>query len=115
MPPIKCCARRFCGHVVQPRAKGGGGLTADRIGSNATIEDEVAGFLDLQCLLEQIVELQYFDVPLPHLQDEVVVILLRLVHPDDVIEEQLTAVPRRQALVREARPTHHHGSQFPDF
>ena len=60
-------------------------------------------------------KLEYFDAPLLHLQNEVIVILLRLVHPDDIVEEQLTTVPRRQALMCEARPAHHHGSQFPDF
>ncbi len=60
-------------------------------------------------------KLEYLDVPLLHLQNEVIVILLRLMHPDDVVEEQLTTIPGRQALMCEPRPAHHHRSQFSDF
>ena len=42
-------------------------------------------------------------------------VLLRLVHPEDVVEQQLGCVTRREALVREPRPAHHHRAQLADF
>jgi hypothetical protein len=43
------------------------------------------------------------------------VVLLRLVHPDDIVEQKSVAVARRQAPMRQAWPAHHDGSQLPDF
>ncbi len=60
-------------------------------------------------------QLQHFDVALLHLQHEVVVVLLRFVHPQHVVEQQVLAVARRQALMREPGPAHHHRSQLANF
>jgi hypothetical protein len=61
------------------------------------------------------VEEQDLDVMFPHQVDERVVLLPRAADPDDVVEEQLVAVRRRQALVREVRPVHDHRPQRPDL
>jgi hypothetical protein len=46
---------------------------------------------------------QHFDPALAHLGHEVEMVPLRLAHPDDVVEQQLVAVARRQALMGKAR------------
>ena len=56
---------------------------------------------------EQIVQLEHLDAALAHLQHEVVVILLRFVHPQHVVEQQIGAIARRQPLVRQARAADH--------
>jgi hypothetical protein len=43
------------------------------------------------------------------------VILLRLVHPQDVVEQQILAITRGQPLMRESGTTDQHRSQFADF
>src|SRR6516164_1838779 len=42
-------------------------------------------------------------------------ILLRLLYPDDVIEQQVAAIAGRKPLVRQAGPADHHGLQLADF
>jgi hypothetical protein len=37
------------------------------------------------------------------------------VDPDDVVEEEIVAISRRQPLMREAGPADHHCPQFSDF
>ena len=69
----------------------------------------------LERLRQQVVQLEHLDAALLHLQHEVVVILLRLVHPDHVVEQQVVAIAGRQALMGERWPADHHGSQLADL
>ena len=56
----------------------------------------------LECKAEDLIQLEHLHIALLHLQNEVVVVRLRRVHPQHVIEQQLVAVPGRQALMRQA-------------
>src|SRR3954467_2727431 len=60
-------------------------------------------------------ELQDLRPALLHLQHEVVVIALRLVDPDHVVEEEIPAVAGRQALMGETGPADQYGPQLPDL
>ena len=64
---------------------------------------------------QQLVEIQHLDAALLHLQHEVVVVLLRLVHPDDVVEEQIVAVSWRQPLMRAPGRADHDRPQLAHF
>jgi len=44
-----------------------------------------------------------------------VVVLLRFLHPQHVVEEELRAVTRREPLVREARAADEHCIELADF
>ena len=80
------------------------------MGGYATVKNEFPGLFAGQGLSEQVVEIQNLDTAFLHLQYEVVMILLCLLDPDHVVEEQITAIAGRQPLMCEARPTHHHGA-----
>ncbi len=64
---------------------------------------------------QQVVQFEHLDAALAHLQHEVVVVLLRLVHPEHVVEQQIGAVARREPLVGEARPADEDRPQLADF
>jgi len=69
----------------------------------------------LDGLRQEVVQIQDLDAALTHLQHEVVVVLLGLVDPDHVVEQQLAAVAGREPLVREAGPADHHGPELADL
>ena len=92
-----------------------GGAGADGVRRDAPVEDEGARLLVLQRFGQQVVEIEHLDAALLHLQHEVVMVLLRLMDPDHVVEEQVVAVARRQPLMREARAADHDGPQLADF
>ncbi len=102
-------------HLVEPRAQDRSGELADVVHRDAPIEHPGAGVRIDERLGEEIVQLEHLDAALAHLEDEVVVILLRFVHPEHIVEEQRLGVAGRQPLVRQARPADHHRSQRADF
>ena len=69
----------------------------------------------LERLGEQVVEQQHLDSAFAHQVDEGVVLLPRAPHPDHVVEEEVVAVARRQALVGDIGPVHEHGAERPDL
>jgi hypothetical protein len=75
-----------------------------------------AGLLGgVQCLREQLAQVEHLHAPVTHRGDEVVVLPPRALHPDEVVEEETLAVVRRKALERSARPVHEHRAQLPDL
>ena len=72
-------------------------------------------FLDRHGFGEQIVQFEHFHVAFAHLQHEVVVILLRLVDPEDIVEQQGGGVARGEPLVSQPGTAHHHRAQLADF
>ena len=52
---------------------------------------------------------------LAHLQHEIVMILLRFVHPEDIVEEQISGVARGQTLMGKPGPADQHRPQLADF
>src|SRR6185503_9099613 len=99
-------------HFIQPGPERLRCPQADCIGRDPAIEDEAPSLLALQGLPEQLVELQNLDSALLHLHHEIVVVLLRLLHPDHIVEEKVLAIPRRQALMGEAWAADHDGPQL---
>ena len=115
MPPIRYSASLLRRQLVEPRPHGVRRSQANGIGRDAPVEHELAAVFGFQGFCEQIVQLEHFDTTLLHLQHEVVVVLLRLVHPQHVVEQKILAVAGREPLVREPGPTHHHRAQLANF
>ena len=57
-----------------------------------------------QRLAQQVLDVQHLDAALAHPRDELVVLPLRPLDPQDVVEQQLVVVARRQPLEAEVRP-----------
>ena len=55
-------------------------------------------------LAEQVLDVQHLDAALAHPGDELVVLPLRPLDPQDVVEQELVVVARRQPLEAEVRP-----------
>ena len=60
---------------------------------------------------EQVLQFEDLHTAIDHLGDEVEVVAAGLLQPDDVVEQQLVAVLRRQPLVRKSRCAHHDSPQ----
>ena len=57
-----------------------------------------------QRLAQQVLDVQDLDAALAHPRDELVVLPLRPLDPQDVVEQQLVVVARGQPLEAEVRP-----------
>ena len=68
-----------------------------------------------QRLGEQILEVKHLDSPLSHHADELVVLPPRPLDPQDIVEQQLVVVCRRQALEAQIRPVDDHLAEAPDL
>ncbi|KGC52761.1 hypothetical protein DO65_4930 [Burkholderia pseudomallei] len=101
--------------ALEPRAHFVDETDADVIRRDLAIEDPLERGRVLHGLGQQVVHLEHLDAALAHLRDEIEVIALRLVHPHHVVEQQLVAVARREALMREARRADEHLAQLADF
>jgi len=88
---------------------------ADLVGGDLAVEQPRLGGRVLQRLGQQLMHLDHLDPTLFHFQHEVVVILLRFVHPEHVVEQQRIAVRRGQPLVGEIRAVHDHRAQRSDL
>jgi hypothetical protein len=61
------------------------------------------------------VQLEHLGAAFAHLEHEIVMIFLRLLHPENVVEQEIARVARCQALVREPRTADEHRAQLADF
>ena len=102
-------------HLVQPRSQRRCHQLPDSVLGDAAVKYPRARLGCLQCLGQQVVELQHLDATLPHLQHEVVVIFLCLLHPDNVVKQQLVAVPRCKAAMSQTGTADHNCPQRADF
>ncbi len=102
-------------NLGEPRAHDRGKAWADVVRRDPPIEDPCARLLVGHGLGQQVVQFEHLDAPLPHLEHEVVVVLLSLVHPEHVVEQEIGAISRRQPLVGQARATDQDRSQRADF
>ena len=115
MPPIRCSASLVGGSSSSQARSIGAAARPDVVRRDAAVEHPRARLLVRERLGEQLVQLEHLDVALAHLQDEVVVILLRLLHPQHVVEQQLRrdcpassrwcARPGRQTSTTRSVPT----------
>ena len=64
---------------------------------------------------EEGLEQEDLDAALPHPRDELVVLVLRALDPQHVVEEQVVVVGRRQPLEAELRAVDHHLPQSSDL
>ena len=69
----------------------------------------------LECLGQQGLDLEHLDAPFAHHLAEGVVLLLRLAHPEHVVEQQLLGIGRREPFVLEAGSVDHDPAQRADF
>ena len=60
-------------------------------------------------------QLEHLDAALLHLEHEVEVVLAGLLHPDDVVEQQVVGIAGSKPLVGQARPADHDGAKLADF
>jgi hypothetical protein len=102
-------------HFVEPRPHLDRRADAHVIGRNAAVENESARIGKLESLRQQIVQVEHFDAAFLHLQDEIEMVLLRLMDPQHVVEQKRVAVARREALMGHAGPAHHDRVQLPDL
>ena len=79
------------------------------------VEDPLLRFGDRHRLGEQVVHLDDIDAAVAHLLNEVEVIALGIVDPQNVVEQQRVAIGGREALVRPSRRADHHFAQLADF
>ena len=107
--------QRGCRHGVEPRSYSHRRHAPDTVGCDPPIEQPAARLGTFQRLTQQFVELQNLDSALPHLEDEVEVILARFMHPKYVVEQQISTIARGQSLMRKSGTTDQHGSQFAYF
>ena len=68
-----------------------------------------------QRLGEQVRQQEHLDASLAHPSDELVVLVLRPLDPQHVVEQQVVVVRRRQALQAEVRAVDHHLAQLADL
>ena len=97
------------------RAASRGRCPADGVGRHAPVEDEGARLLVVQRFAEELREIEHLDAPFLHLRHEVVMVLARLVNPDDVVEQQIVAVAGGEPLMGAARRADHHRLQLSDL
>ena len=90
-------------------------MTVTSSGPDPPREQPLASLLVLERLGQQLVQEQDLDAARAHQVDERVELLPRAPHPDDVVEEQIVAVARREPLVRQVGPVHHHRVELPDL
>ena len=114
-PPVRLRRQLLGRHLAQPLPQRLGEHHRHVLGPDAPREQPVARLGVLERLREQLVEQQYLHAAIAHQVDEGVVLLAGPPHPDHVVEEQLVAVGRRQPLLREIGPVHHHGAELPDL
>ena len=79
------------------------------------VEHEAARLGILECLRQHLVQIQHLDPALLHLEPEIVVVLLGLMHPDHVVEQQIVAVAGGEAQMGEPGPADHHRPQLADL
>ncbi len=102
-------------HAFEPTAHFIGQAHPNGVGRNLAVQYPLECFGLLHDIGQQVVHLQHVDTALAHLGDEIEVVTLGLVHPDHIVEQQLVAVARGQALVRKARRAHHDLAQLAGF
>ena len=78
--------------------------TDDRLGGHERDDPGASVLAGGQRLGEQIVDVQHLDAPLAHPRDELVVLPLGPLDPQDVVEQELVVVVRGQPLEAEVRP-----------
>ena len=88
---------------------------ADLVGHDLVVEDPLLRLGNGHRLGQQVVHLDDVDAAVAHLRDEVEVVALGVLHPQHVVEQQLVAVGRREALVRAARRADQDLAQLPDL
>ena len=101
--------------LLQPSADDPGGDHAAMVRGDPAVEHEAARLGILEGLRQHLVQIQDLDPALLHLQQEVVMVLLGLVHPDHVVEQQIVAVAGREALMGKTGPADHHRPQLADL
>jgi hypothetical protein len=73
------------------------------VGGDLAIEEPALGLRDLEHLGQKVVKLQDLDAAVAHLGDEVEMVTLRVLDPQNVVEQKLVAVARREAAVGQSR------------
>jgi hypothetical protein len=103
------------GHLGEPFRKRLGEHHRDLLGPDAPREQPLARLLVLERLGQHVVQQEDLDAPRAHQVDEGVVLLSRAAHPDHVVEEELVRIRRREPLVCEVGPVHHHRVELSDL
>ena len=114
-PPVSRVASSSAGISVSHSFRRLGEHHRDVLRADAPREQPFACLGVLERLGEQLVQEQDLDAALAHQVDEGVELLAGAAHPDDVVEEQLVAVRRREPFVREVGPVHHHRLELADL
>jgi len=84
---------------------------SDQIVGHLAIQQPLAGVGLRHDVGEQVLKLEDLDTAVDHLGDEVEVVAAGLLQPDDVVEQQLMAVVRREPLMGQTRRADHDPAQ----
>src|SRR6185312_791153 len=109
------CRERFSRHFVKPRPDCLGNTCPHHVWGHSTVKNETASLFVLDGFCKQVVQFQDLDATFLHLENKVIVILLRLLDPKNVVEKQRVTITRSQTLMRKSRTAHQHSSQFTYF
>ena len=88
---------------------------ANLVGHDLCVQEPLLGGGHIERLRQEIVHLHHLDPALPHLRHEVEMIALGALHPHHVVEQELIAVARGEARMREARRADEDFPQGADF
>ena len=115
-PPMRCRASRSGGKALERGAH----IIHQRRADDVLRRDELdqpaaSGVVGPERLGQQILDVEHLDAALTHPSDELVVLPLRALDPQDVIEQQLVVVGRGQPPEAEVRPVDDDLAQLADF
>ena len=108
---MRSSASRSARQLVEPRPDLVAQARADQVVGDLAVEDPVTALGHGDHVGQQVVQFEHLDAAVAHLGDEVEVVALGLLHPDDVVEEQVVAGVRGEPLVGESRRADQHSSQ----
>lgn len=85
------------------------------VGRHLAVEQPVPGLGNGDGFGQEIMHFDDFDAALAHLVHKIEMVTLGVLHPHHIVEQQIIAVGRRQAGMRQARRADHHLAQDADF
>ena len=115
MPPMRKSAQSTCGERLHLLGGAPGAAVADHALVEDVVEHPALGCGLLERLGQKLLGVEDLDAAVAHEMHEGVVLLLRPVDPDDVVEEQVLGVGWGEAAMLQARAVDHDLAQATDL
>ncbi len=97
--------------LLQERARLVDEAEPDLVRDDLAVEQPRLRLGETERLGQQVVQLEHFDAPLLHPDDELGVVALRVLHPHHIVEQQIVPIRRGEAIVSEPGGAHEHRAQ----